>query len=49
MTRVMRDALAVIRAGQHPNDLLLDFAELRRHVGFDAYYEEEARYADRRE
>ncbi|MAA96832.1 MAG: carboxyvinyl-carboxyphosphonate phosphorylmutase [Stappia sp.] len=49
MTRAMRDALAVIRAGQHPDDLLLDFAELRRHVGFDAYYEEESRYADRRD
>ena len=28
---------------------LLDFAELRRRVGFDAYYEEELKYAGARE
>jgi 2-methylisocitrate lyase-like PEP mutase family enzyme len=42
--RAMREALATLHAGRHPSDKLLDFAELRRIVGFDAYYTEEARY-----
>ncbi len=47
--RAMRDALAEIKAGRHPDKLLLDFAELKERVGFNAYYEEEARYTDRRD
>ncbi|HEY5598520.1 MAG TPA: isocitrate lyase/PEP mutase family protein [Kiloniellales bacterium] len=43
--RAMRESLEVMKAGRHPNDRLLDFAELRRIVGFDDYYAEEARYA----
>jgi len=43
--RAMRESLEVMKAGDHPNDRLLDFAELRRIVGFDDYYTEEARYA----
>ncbi len=45
--RAMQEALAALGAGREP-ERLLDFASLRRAVGFDAYYEEEARYADRR-
>ena len=40
----MRDALAEFKAGRHPTERLMSFAELRRIVGFDAYYEEEERY-----
>lgn len=49
VTRAMQEALQVIKAGRHPDEALLDFASLRKAVGFDAYYEEEANYADRRE
>ncbi|WP_306027018.1 oxaloacetate decarboxylase [Stappia sp. MMSF_3263] len=49
MTRAMQEALAVMKAGGHPDAALLDFADLRKAVGFDAYYEEEATYADRRD
>lgn len=49
MTKAMQEALAVIKAGGHPDAALLDFADLRKAVGFDAYYEEEAAYADRRD
>lgn len=45
--RAMDEALARLRAGDHPADLLLDFEVLRRHVGFEEYYQEEARYAPR--
>ncbi len=45
--RAMLDALeALKRDGRADN--LLDFAELRRRVGFDAYYEEESRYSGAR-
>lgn len=43
--RAMRESLEAMKAGRHPSDRLLDFAELRRMVGFDDYYAEEARYA----
>ena len=49
VTRAMQEALQVIKAGQHPDAALLDFPSLRKAVGFDAYYEEEANYADRRD
>ena len=42
----MRDALAAMKEGRHPQELM-DFAELRRIVGFDDYYAEEERYAGR--
>jgi len=41
----MRDGLAALKAGRPP-DGLMDFAELRRLVGFEAYDREAARYAD---
>ncbi|GGE91322.1 MULTISPECIES: isocitrate lyase/PEP mutase family protein [Stappia] len=47
-TKAMVSALQVMAAGEHPGSALLDFAELRRHVGFDAYYAEEEAYADKR-
>lgn len=49
VTRAMQEALQVIKTGGHPDEALLDFASLRKAVGFDAYYEEEANYADRRD
>lgn len=42
--QAMVDALAAFQAGRHP-ERLMDFAELRRRVGFDDYYEAERRYA----
>lgn len=48
-TKAMTEALAGMKAGQHPDDMLLPFADLRRHVGFDAYYDEEQRYSDARD
>ncbi|SDT91174.1 oxaloacetate decarboxylase [Stappia sp. ES.058] len=47
--RAMQEALAEMAAGRHPDDALLPFADLRKAVGFDAYYEEESRYADKRD
>lgn len=47
--KAMRATLADLRDGDgHPTDRLLDFADLRRTVGFDAYYEAETRYAGAR-
>ena len=39
----MKDALADLKAGKHPEDIM-DFPELRQRVGFDDYYKMEARY-----
>ncbi len=44
--KAMRDALAVMKTGAHPDDALLDFAELRQIVGFDEYYEAENAYRE---
>jgi len=44
----MRLALGAISAGGHPEDALMPFPDLRKIVGFDDYYAEEQRYADRR-
>lgn len=43
----MQEALAMMKNGQHPKDRMLSFAELRKAVGFDDYYDEEARYSSR--
>jgi len=43
--RAMREALSDMQAGRHPDDRLLSFEELRRIVGFEAYYDEDDRYA----
>lgn len=45
--RAMQNALAALRDGQPPEGLM-SFEDLRRLVGFEDYYETEARYADRR-
>jgi len=45
--RAMLESLAALKAGRLPTDLL-DFAELRRRVGFDDYYAEEQRYVGAR-
>lgn len=41
----MHRALADLSAGRDPHGAAVDFAELRRIVGFDAYDSEAARYA----
>ncbi len=46
--KAMTAALAEMKEGRHPDSQLLDFADLRRLVGFDAYYEAESRYAGAR-
>jgi len=43
--RAMSDSLEALKSGRPP-DGLMDFAELRRLVGFEAYDREAARYAD---
>lgn len=45
--RAMRDALDALRQGRDPQGLL-DFADLRRLVGFDDYYNTETQYSDHR-
>ncbi len=47
--KAMTEALEILKAGGHPGDMLLSFDELKHAVGFDEYYDAEARYADRRE
>ncbi|MCH8998977.1 MAG: isocitrate lyase/PEP mutase family protein [Proteobacteria bacterium] len=42
--KAMSASLDDIKAGHHPHDRLIDFAELCRVVGFDDYDAEEARY-----
>lgn len=44
----IRSALATLSSGTHPEDALMPFPDLRKIVGFDDYYAEEQRYADRR-
>lgn len=44
-TRAMRDALAHLHAGTDPTPLLVEFAELRRLIGFADYDRESRRYA----
>ncbi len=42
--RAMVEALEALKAGR-PRDNLMDFDELRRRIGFEAYYETSQRYA----
>lgn len=44
----MRACLADFASGRHPAERVLDFADLRRIVGFDAYYAAEQRYTNAR-
>ena len=43
--RAMREALAAMQTGRHPDEMLLDFGTLRELVGFEDYYAEDDRYA----
>jgi 2-methylisocitrate lyase-like PEP mutase family enzyme len=43
--RAIKDSLADMNAGRHPSARIMDFSELRRDIGFDAYYEAEGRYS----
>ena len=42
----MQKAVAGLAEGEHADELLLEFAQLRRVVGFDACYAAEQRYTD---
>ncbi len=42
--RAVKESLADMSAGNHPEGRILEFGELRRIVGFDDYYEAEQRY-----
>ena len=41
-------SLAAMKSGRHPADALMSFDDLKRTVGFDAYYEAESRYTGAR-
>ncbi|TCO70269.1 isocitrate lyase/PEP mutase family protein [Rhodovulum euryhalinum] len=43
--KAMVDTLAAFRTDTPDEDRLMGFAELKRRIGFDAYFDEEARYA----
>ena len=46
--QAMAFCLAEMKAGRVPRDRIMDFADLRREIGFDAYYEAESRYTGAR-
>jgi 2-methylisocitrate lyase-like PEP mutase family enzyme len=46
--RAIAESLAAMKAERHPGDRLMSFDEIKRIVGFDAYYEAESRYAGAR-
>lgn len=46
--RAIAMSLAAMKSGRHPFDQLMSFDDLKRTVGFDAYYEAESRYAGAR-
>jgi 2-methylisocitrate lyase-like PEP mutase family enzyme len=46
--RAIAASLAAMKREHHPADQLMSFDELKRIVGFDAYYEAESRYAGAR-
>ncbi len=47
--KAIQASLAEMARREHPADRLLEFADLRKAVGFDAYYEAEAAYSDNRD
>ena len=47
--KAIQASLADMAQRKHPADRLLDFADLRKAVGFDAYYEAEKSYSDNRD
>ncbi len=42
--RAISESLAAMKMERHPADRLMGFDDLKRIVGFDAYYEAESRY-----
>jgi 2-methylisocitrate lyase-like PEP mutase family enzyme len=46
--RVMTFCLEEMKSGRHPSGQVMDFAQLRRAIGFDDYYEAEQRYGGAR-
>jgi 2-methylisocitrate lyase-like PEP mutase family enzyme len=46
--KAMADALAAFRTGVPGGEMLMPFDEMKTAIGFDAYFEEEQRYAKRR-
>jgi hypothetical protein len=46
--RAIAASLAAMKSERHPADLLMTFDDVKRIVGFDAYYESEGRYAGAR-
>ena len=47
--KAMTEALEAFRTGTPDPAMLMDFAEIKRRIGFDAYFEAEKRYAEARE
>ena len=43
-TKAMEQALAGLKDGHHPHDLLVSFTDLQERVGFPAYNSESERY-----
>lgn len=46
--KAMVDALERFKTGVPPEEDLMSFADLKTRIGFDAYFEEERRYSERR-
>ncbi|WP_339863280.1 hypothetical protein [Thalassospira alkalitolerans] len=46
--KAMVETLHLMKAGKPRGDMLMDWAQLRDRIGFDAYYEESERYASSR-
>ena len=46
--KAMADALEAFRTGVPESETLMTFDEMKRRIGFDAYFEDEQRYAARR-
>lgn len=46
--KAMTGALEAFKTGTPPEDMLMSFAEMKTRIGFDDYFNEEKRYAERR-
>ena len=47
--KAIKLSLAAMIAGRHPAENVMDFAALRKEIGFDGYYNAEQRYSGRRD
>jgi 2-methylisocitrate lyase-like PEP mutase family enzyme len=47
--KAIAESLRAFRDGKHPADMVMDFSDLRKTVGFDDYYNAEKAYSDSRE